>query len=158
MKTETEKPQFKYSEPDTRDLARPGRMSVTIEGYSAAPDETGAAVVTWRLRPVTGAVVEYSTSTVAVRGNRLAALLSGVIYPITDAARLNPDWLVGLNFIAEIAWHRDDDGAVVEVTARPVDEGDNPRPYAWEDARAWEERRAWHAQRIQPAPMCQAVV
>jgi hypothetical protein len=154
---ETEKLQFTYSEPDTRDLARPGRMAVTIEGYSAAPDDTGAVVVAWRLRPVSGAAIEYETSTVAMRGNRLARLLSGVLYQITDAARLNPDWLVGLNFVAEIVWQTDD-GGVVRATARPVGEGDNPKPYPWEDARAWEEQRAWHAQRLQSAPMCQTVV
>ncbi len=157
MKTETAKPQFTYREPDTRHLARPGRATVIITEYSAAADETGATVITWRLQPAIGAAIEYKTSTVATRGNRLAALLSGVAYPITDAARLNPDWLIGLNLIAEITWHRDETGAV-KVTARPVDEGDNPRPYAWEDTRVWEERRAWHAQRIQLAPMCQTVV
>jgi hypothetical protein len=149
--------QFTYSEPDTRGLARPGRTPVTIEGYSAAQGDTGAVVVAWRLQPVSGAAIEYETSTVATRGNRLAALLSGVMYPVTDAARLNPDWLIGLNFIAEIMWQTDDTGAV-KVTARPVGEGDNPRPYPWEDVRAWEDGRTWHVQRMAPAPMCQTVV
>jgi len=153
----TEKPQFTFSEPDTRHLARPGRAPVTITEYSASADETGATVITWRLQPAIGAAIEYETSIAARRGNRLAALLSGVEYPITDAARLDPDWLIGLNFIAEIAWHRDDDGAT-KVTATPTGIGDNPRPYAWEDIRAWEDARAWHAQRMQLAPMCQTIV
>ena len=151
METETEKPQFIYSEPDTRHLARPGRAPVTITEYSASADESGATVITWRLQPVIGAAIEYETSTTATRGNRLAALLSGVAYPITDAARLDPDWLIGLNFIAEIAWHRDDAGAT-KVTVNPTGEGDNPRPYAWEEA------PAPYPRKTEPAPMCQKVV